>query len=305
MNPFDLSGPQFLVFYVVFAVCLHLAFKPLARALAGGEGAGPSPFDLSHVDPYLVAYLRGQRYETARLAALSLLDRGLLTASGEELATAADTASKVRRPLERTVLEAFASKAKAATLLADAKFKGLTEGLAHELERMGLLYNSAQRARVVVLRLALAVLLVYVSVTKIQIALARGRHNLGFLMLLTFAFGTAMLLRPAPLRTPLGEATLETLRTAFGGLKARAARIGHGGQTAELSILVGVFGLGALAGTYRSQAEVLFPAAMKRASAGGGSATGCGIATSCGSSSCGGSSCGGGGCGGGCGGCGG
>jgi uncharacterized protein (TIGR04222 family) len=306
VNPFDFTGPWFLAFYFVFAVGVHLAFKPLARAFAGGPPAGPSPLDLGHVDPYVVAYLRGQQNETARVAAMALLDRRLMVADGDSLLAVPDAAGQVRRPLERAVLEAFPTKAQAATIFENERFKTVVQGCEAQLVRLGLLVDAAGRGRVVAVRLALLALLAGVSVVKIQVALGRGRHNLGFLIFLTVVFCFAMLVRPAPARTPLGDSALETLRTAFSGLKDRAASIRPGGGTTELSLLLAVFGVGALAGAYKTMAESLFPAAMKRAAAGGDGGSGCGASTWGSSSSCGGSSCGGGGCGGGgCGGCGG
>ena len=298
MNPFDYQGPAFLAFYFVFAVGVHLAFQPLARAFAGGPPAGPSPLDLGHVDPYVVAYLRGQRNETARVAAMALLDRRLMVADGDSLLAVPGAAAQVRRPLERAVLEAFPAKAEAATLFKDERFKTVVQGCEAQLERLGLLVDPAGRARVVAVRLALLALLAGVSLVKIQVALGKGRHNVQILVVLTIVFCFAMLVRPAPARTALGDSALETLRGAFSGLKDRAASIRPGGGTAELSLLLAVFGLGALAGTYKATAETLFPAAMKSAAAGSDSSSGCGSSSSCGSSSCGGGGCGGGGCGG-------
>jgi uncharacterized protein (TIGR04222 family) len=297
MNPFDLAGPQFLAFYVVLAVAVHVAFVPLARAVAGGPPAGPSPMDLSHVDPYVVAYLRGQQNETARVAAIALLDRKLMVADGDALIAVPNAAAKVRRPLERAVLESFQSRAQAATIFKSDRFKAVVQGCAHELEKLGLLVDPAGRARVVALRLALLALLVGVSLVKVQVAFGRGRHNIGLLAVLTIVSAFATLVRPAPARTALGDSALDTLRSAFSGLKDRASKIQPGGATAELSLLLAVFGLGALAGPHKSTAETLFPTAMKQAAAGADSGSGCG-SSSCGSSSCGGGGCGGGGCGG-------
>ena len=297
MNPFDWTGPAFLAFYVALGVAVHAAFKPLARAVAGGPPAGPSPIDLSHVDPYVVAYLRGQENETARVAALALIDRRLLVRDADSLIAAPGAAAKVRRPLERAVLEAFPAKAKAATLFANDRFKTVVQGCRAELERLGLLVGTAGKARALVLRFALVLLLLAVSLTKISVAFGRGRHNVGFLVFLTAAFVITLVARPVSPRTELGDFTLDTLRTAFGGLKDRAASIRPGGGTAELSLLLGVFGLAALSGAFKSDAELLFPTAMKSAGAGSDSSSGCG-SSSCGSSSCGGGGCGGGGCGG-------
>jgi hypothetical protein len=67
MNPFDLPGPEFLVFYIVLAA-LTLAALVLHRRAA--ESAG-SPVTLSH--PYQVAYLRGGWREALSVAVRSAL----------------------------------------------------------------------------------------------------------------------------------------------------------------------------------------------------------------------------------------
>lgn len=303
MNPLDLPGPQFLVFYALLATAVLLGFRSRARVLSGPP-EGPAPIDLGNVDPYLVAYLRGGESEVARVVILSLLDRGLLVASGDELEAVSGAAAKVRRPLERSVLEEFSSKAKAASIFGNARFEVLTGSLSRELEQKGLLPDEHAKGRISSLRVALALLLAGTALVKIAVALHRGRHNVGFLVALSLVSTLLVVVMKVPARSRLGDSALESLRSAFSHLKDRAAEFRPGGATTELVLLAAVFGIGALAGAGRAQAEALFPAAMKAALAGGTSG-GSSCGSSCGASSCGGSSCGGGGCGGGCGGCGG
>jgi hypothetical protein len=63
MNPFDLPGPQFLVFYGVLATLTILA---AALATRQAENGVPPRVNLS--DPYGIAYLRGGKNEALRLA---------------------------------------------------------------------------------------------------------------------------------------------------------------------------------------------------------------------------------------------
>src|SRR3974390_1249430 len=77
MYPFDLPGPQFLVFYGVFALAIILALN-IGRRISEG---GPTP-QIEATDPYLFACLRGGPKEVARVATLGLVDRGLLQISG-------------------------------------------------------------------------------------------------------------------------------------------------------------------------------------------------------------------------------
>jgi uncharacterized protein (TIGR04222 family) len=301
MNPFDLPGPQFLLFYLALVVVVQLAWRPLLRLLGqpadDGAHALPPPA-LGSLDPYLVAYLRGQETETARVAIISLLDRGLLRAEGENLTAAPGNEGKVGRPLEREILRAFATSAKAATIFKHAGFGAACAGLRDELRRLGLLAGAGARLQIGLLRLVAVAVLAGVAITKIAVAIERGRSNFGFLVILGLIACIVTLGRASAQRTRRGDAYLEALQDRFAGLKDRAGTIKRGGATHELVVLAAIFGMASLPAFALADAEALFPRAMQNASGGGS----CG--SSCGSSSCGGSSCGGGGCGGGCGGCG-
>jgi len=64
MNPFDLPGPQFLLFYIIFA---GLVITGLVFWRRRAESSPSTPrIDLS--DPYLIAYLRGGEKEVRRVA---------------------------------------------------------------------------------------------------------------------------------------------------------------------------------------------------------------------------------------------
>jgi uncharacterized protein (TIGR04222 family) len=301
MNPFDLPGPPFLLFYVVFAVAIHLLWRPLARFLFSPSAAVAVPsdrFNLENLDPYLVAYLRGREPETARVAIVSLLDRGLLAAEGDKLTAKSGAASRARRPLEREILKCFASTATAATIFKHDGFAGACRGLRDELAKLSLVPTGSGKAWAVLLRLGLLGLLAGVAIIKINVAIARGRSNFGFLILLSAVAVIAMLVRKSPVRTRQGEVLLDELRDRFGQLNERGKSIKTGGGSHELVLLAAIFGLTALPAVALAETQALFPRSMQAAS--GSCGSGCGSA----SSSCGGSSCGGGGCGGGCGGCG-
>jgi uncharacterized protein (TIGR04222 family) len=306
MNPFDLPGPQFLAFYATLAVGLHLLYQPLARLL-GERSSGRSggfPFDLRGADPYLIAYLRGQKNETARVAIISLLDRGLLKTEGGLLTAAPGAADQVHRPLERAVLRVFESPAGGALIYRDVTFEKACDGLKSELAKLEFIPDDDRRFSLFLLRVGSLATLVGVAAAKILIAFERGHYNVAYLITMTIIASIALMKRKTLLRTRKGDAALAELRGNFAPLKARAADVELGSGSRDLAMLAAIFGITALQGAALVQAQVLFPATMKNQGVAGSSCGG----SSCGAASCsGGSSCGGGGssCGGGCGGCGG
>ncbi len=128
---------------------------------------------------------------------------------------------------------------------------------------------------------------------KLMVALMRGRRNVVFLIIMGLL---SLLLLALVCRTPRlssrGRAYMARLQLAFERLKGRAASVATGGADPTLLLLVGLFGVGALAGTPHEYYEKMF---HKSATSTGSCGGGCG--------SCGGG--GGGDGGGGCGGCGG
>src|SRR3984893_5422419 len=114
MNPFDLSGPQFLVFYIGIALIVVIAMK---LAIDMGEGGAPPTLPLG--DPYQIAWLRGGTPEAVRIAVLALTDRGLLAVHGDNLVTFGPGQSFVREPIERAILSRCAQPGTAATAVLD------------------------------------------------------------------------------------------------------------------------------------------------------------------------------------------
>jgi uncharacterized protein (TIGR04222 family) len=279
---FDLRGPDFLVFYGVLTAGLIL----LAVAVRYWVEMGPVP-RFKEVDPYLVAYLRGGADETLKLAVLSLLDRGLLKAEGAFLSAEPSDVARVRRPVEKAILEEFNIPTTAYSILQKSGPRQACRAFENELKDKGLLPSSKQIQARVVLGVFVVAILWWVAYTKLQIAASRGKHNISFLFLLALAgpFLLTAILRSR--RTALGSRVLADLKILFAGLQHRASEIQPGGATNELALAVGVFGLEVLQWTVFTHVVTLFPAGRGSDSSG---------------SSCG-SSCGG-GCGGGCGGCG-
>lgn len=299
MNPFDLRGPEFLVFYALLTAAVIAVLFLLRRALES-ESAPPRA-DLA--DPYLIAYLRGGEHEAMRVAVVSLVDRKLLVATGTELKRADHaTTDSVRKPLEKALLRKFAKTGDVSWIFDDQMLKDACEEYRLALQNRRLLPDdSIERARRKRFVVALLILL-GVGGIKIVVALSRGRTNITFLVILMVVAVALATKVSFPRLTARGAAMLEDVRTLYGGLKDRALSIRPGGATVEAAMLAAVFGVGALAGDAYAYTTGLFPRVKSSSSSSGSSSCG----SSCGSSSdsSSGSSCGGGGCGGGCGGCG-
>lgn len=289
MNPLDMHGPEFLVFYVVVGA-LTLLF--VRSRIKQQESQWNVP-KLNLTDPYEIALLRGGENEALRVAALSLIDRGLLEVSGETIKTKNNAAiDNARRSIEKAILRKFSSAAEAHEMYKDDTLKAACIEYRTSLGQHRLLANdSVYEARRPMLWLGLLIL-GGLAGAKLFVALQRGRHNIIFLIILAGGFLVYLFKVYNKERTGLGDRVLTDLRTLFKGLKDRGSSIKPGGETNEAALLAAVFGVAALSAASFPYIEKLFPKASKNNNS--CSTYSCG--SSCGSS-CGGS-CGGGGCGG-------
>jgi uncharacterized protein (TIGR04222 family) len=281
MSPFDLPGPQFLIFYVILGGVLA-AFLWIFRH-HGEKGKTFSAPELT--DPYLVACLRAGRAEVWRLATIRLIDRGLMKADGATISVVADAKPEdLPNAVERATLEWFRTPQDAISLIKESsslRLRQLVSPYEERLIALALLPDSTANVGNQGRYVAAACVLALVAIVKIFIALDRGHKNIGFLVMLT-AVGLFALYKVAmPVRTLRGQAVMEDLEKLFSRLHQPGA-LQPGKSSAEVMWMAAIYGVGALA---FSHVEKLYP----KAQSGG----------SCGSS------CGGGGCGGGCGGCGG
>lgn len=289
MNPFDLRGPQFLLFYLLLAGMLLAAVSILRRRLEAQWAGGPMP--VLH-DPYAIAYLRGGKNELLRVAVISLVDRGLLHASSDNLATTpAGRATQVRKRIEEDLLRHCLVVRKPEELFrSDALDAGVLE-YERVLAQHKLVADDEIRSTRNWLTTGAIAILLAVSLAKIAIALSRGRTNIAFLVLLTiFAVVFARKIG-FPRQTVRGRQFLAELQNLFQSLRLRASQIRPGGANADLALAAAVFGVDVLSQRDFAWTRDLHPPQASASSSSCGA--GCG------------SSCGGGGCGGGCGGCGG
>jgi uncharacterized protein (TIGR04222 family) len=294
VNPFDLRGPLFLMFYWAVAVLL-LALARLGRRRLE---SGPVP-RLNAVDPYTVAVLRSGPGEAIRLAALSLIDRGLLNVTEPIAVTSVEGAEdKVKRTLEREILRAARSPIPAHSLPGRHALRACCDPMEEELRARSLLASGNQIGVRVLLGVAVLAILWVVAGVKVSLALERGRSNVQLLVLSAMVAPVlCLLIVVLGRRTEIGDRLLADLRVLFRGLRQRAASIAPGGATNEAALIAAVFGLPAATVGAWGAAGTFFAAPSSSSSSSCGSSS-----SSCSSSSCG-SSCGGGGSSG-CGGCG-
>jgi len=294
MNPFDLTGPYFLLFYAVLSLGVYFGMWFLRKALESGDCPR---FDTS--DAYLIGFLRGGATEAARVATVSLIERKLLSVDAAGKVKPSHKAKESARNLfEQAVISYFQGSSDPAGLFTDRVVLKAAETYNDQLKRIGALPTAAQRTqRFLVFVMALGLLL-GVGLLKIEIAISRGRYNIGFLIALMILNVIVTIAIGFPRLTALGQTMVADLQSLFSRLKNSQSSAKHGTPN-EAMMLAAVFGMAAMPALAYPYVKQVFP---KASSSSGGA---CG--SSCGSSSSdsgGGSSCGG-GCGGGCGGCGG
>jgi uncharacterized protein (TIGR04222 family) len=296
LNPFDLRGPEFLVFYASLSLATAVAVWLVRHFLeAGGAGEEIDAASAIAQDPYQVAYLRGGRDEVLRIAVVSLLERGLLVAKADKLhATSSDALDKVRRPLDKALLTKFADAGKAQSIYTDEIILREAGVIAEPLKQRRLLPDAAA-VQMRCLLVAAAVLFLWaIAGIKIAVALGRGRTNVAFLVILAIIVPVIVYKASKPFRTTLGSRTCRQLKELFSGLRSRRKSSRHDDSASELTFLAAVFGIGLLPTGFSAILAPLHLYPPRPVGSGGSN----------GGSSCGGGGCGGGGCGGGCGGCG-
>lgn len=304
-NPFDWSGPWFLLAYLVFGVLVYC----LARTLLIRQELRNPHAQLSLADdPYRIAFLRGGALEAVQIAAIVLVDRGLLRADGPLLETAsADSLRFASHDIERDVLRLYLGRqGHSKELAVQAEMLPACRAYRETLTQQELLAGPPLLRRRARITGAAHWLLLAVAGVKAVIAIGRQHYNLLFLALLLAIF--LLMLRGLRTRATSwsGQRVLSDLRMLFGRLHMRSARLQAGSGSADMALLAAIFGIGALPLSVYAYVAGLYPVSRQNtggdSSSGstgdaGGSASGDGG----GSSDGGGSGCGGCGGGGGCG----
>jgi uncharacterized protein (TIGR04222 family) len=303
LNPFNLHGPQFLVFYAVLSAAAFTLLWFVQRQFESGDPGDETAWGAGIAkDPYQVGCLRGGRDEVVRVAVVSLVERGLLAIDGGNLKTTiGDAVAKARRPLDKAILSKFAKADTGQSVFSDTIVIAEADAVAATLKDKGLLPDDRITSIRVVTAIAAVGLLWLVAGIKVSVVLSRGRHNIAFLMLMAAAVAVVATIMTKRRRTILGSRTHSYLQSLFADLKNRRDSLRLEGSTGEIAFLTAAFGMATLPAALVPTFEPLRLRPQHPDTSGWSWGTGCG-GGGCGGG--GGGGCGGGGCGGGCGGCG-
>jgi uncharacterized protein (TIGR04222 family) len=290
MNPLDLRGPEFLAFYIPYAVIIFvvaLVARWLWKSSTGAEPVLPRwkpGIYPREGDAYTIALMRGGPREVAHTVLGRLFSTGFIEVDGQTLRRSNPSGVlPFLEPIENQALAAVSSGMTASQ--AEAKVRQAVEPhlrqMAEDLERQGMAPNSGQRQGYWIL-CGLALLAVSgLGLAKLLAAFARGRTNVEFLVLLLAVFtGLGIYYLRPPLRTRSGDKYLDWLKESHRGL-VNLVTSGRRDDLREMALIAGIYGLDTL--------PVFSPlhTALHPPSSGGESGGGCG-----------GGGCGGGGCGG-------
>jgi len=284
-NPFALHGFAFLVFYLIVGAA-GLGGQYLWNRTRELGGRVPQ---LNMTDPYQIAYLRGGADQALNIAAVSLIDRGLLKGGDATLKAERNAAELVRRPIEKAILDLYLTSSGAADMRRSPSCIAACEEYRRTLEDFELVAGTKVfHQRLIPLMLFVGIL-GFIGMLKIEMAVTEGR-DYGFLVGLMIVLGFIAFKIFHRHRTARGDAMLADLEVLFGRLRDRAETLREGGATNEAALLAAVYGLDKLPADRFPGTK---PLRRKKQDSSCGGGSGCG-------SSCGGSC--GGGCGGGCGG---
>lgn len=283
MNPLDVPGPAFLVF---FAVCGGAACFLVHWLNQSTEPA--APLLAVPTDPNAIAYLRGGVPETVRLACLTLLEEGVVTLGPNDTlrAVAGQQPGRDTSPIQSAVLAQLARSDDASALFRSAAVGSAVEGYAvPPLERAGLIPDAALREARLKRFLISALALTTLAAVKIAIALDRGHTNVGLLVIGAIVLTLILWSLTRRPRTPAGERTLAYLRHTFEPVRARAHGNAHP-PVEDVALVAAVFGLQALPHVPYAQVGALQP--RQNGGSGSGGADGGGCGGGCGGCGCGG-----------------
>ena len=142
--PFNLTGPEFLLFFGLLGSGVLLF--PWARRLQAAQHDDAAPLPRL-TDPLQIAALRGGYEEAVRLAILRLIDLRLLQESGTQLKTNSTGLDLVPNALDRAILNYFRSPAPPERVFHDAEVRAAGLAIEQSLESLQLRVPRGDRER--------------------------------------------------------------------------------------------------------------------------------------------------------------
>ena len=314
MNVLELTGPEFLRFYIPYGLCV-VALACLVRDLLG-RAAGASPSTRwtpgtypREGDAYAIAFLRGGSQETVRTVLGRLVSARLVDVEGRQVRAQPVSTQEAAQlqPVEATALSALEREPPLGAAEAEQRVRqalgSQLQDIEEELAREGLFPDRERKTTFRALAVLAWLAVVGLGLAKLAVAISRGRLNVGFLILLLIGFWILIVrLLRAPRQTRAGTQYLGWLRESHRGL-VNMLESGRRDSAGEVALAAGIYGLTAVPGLTALGTAFQPVPVERRKDASSSSGSGCGSGSS--DSGGGGSSCGGGCGGGGCGGCGG
>jgi uncharacterized protein (TIGR04222 family) len=257
MNPLDMTGPEFLRFYLAWGLgglllawglrtfwLKNLDTPPDVRRWVPG-------YYPQHSEAYAIAFLRSGEGEAVSALLGRLVSAGFLALEGGEIRRIHDEErERPLLPIEKRALEALGSS-RPATEAGSTLLLGVgpqLQEMRRDLEGQGLLSSQAGRRPWNTLRSLTVLAVPGLGVAKLWVAVDRGRSNIGFLILLILAyFVAAVLLLSPPRLTLAGRRYLEWLRESHQGLVRQVAN-GERERGGDLTLATGIFGLAVVPG---------------------------------------------------------
>ena len=182
MNPFDLRGPEFLLFYILFGAVVLTVLNITRREREDDSVSA------SISDPYLIAYLRGGERAVVEAAAVALIDRGLMEAVDDEIRAKSIASANRLEEVEKRLLEFCAASTRRTPSPLIPRSSRLVRSIVCTWNNGDFCRTAALKSRRAA-DFGIAVLLLgAVAGTKIMVALSRGHSNIGFLVTLAFVF---------------------------------------------------------------------------------------------------------------------
>jgi uncharacterized protein (TIGR04222 family) len=250
-NPFNLSGTEFLIFYIVLVIAVNLLLKYLFLKV---ESCFPAAKQ-DCTDPYKLAALRGGTTETMKIVFFSLFDRGLLkvNVSGTTVAAEPQAKQMVDHPVEWAVVSYFQMPRTVQEFLSDSDTMNAGKKFCRKLADEGLLADISVYLWRTVPALAALALLVCLPVD------SNGQTRSGWMAWAVIVFACWVILTWFRRLTGAGVKVLQRARHRFNHLKKNAERVRPGGDTNDATILAATFGMAALPAAHFSYVTTLFP----------------------------------------------